>query len=165
MSGAAVDRSSVSPFAVICLPPSSGSTNSLVRRNPAEVCSLSCAVMSVPAHLNRYLVHYKQAFAFSAILCPLFRQLSLQTTYQTLTLCLEKIGVPTFRIVTHMSSVSPLHRWRNICDMRFPSTYPDHLPFGSSPMSHDMQCLWLVVHYGGSVGDSHPLTFSHTPSA
>ena len=69
----------------------------------------------MPAHLNRYLVHYKQAFAFSAILCPLFRQSSLQTTYQTASIRY----LPTVNIW----STRFLQYWEYV----FESTYPLNL--------------------------------------
>ena len=65
------------------------STNSLVTRDPAEVCTVA-GRDNVASRLNPYPPHYRAAFACSAILCPS----SLGLPYGRLAMSGEGTGLP-----------------------------------------------------------------------
>ena len=64
----------------------------LVKRDRAEVCTLSRGMMSA-LHLNPYPPHYRPAFAYSAFLYPHRHRLSL-TVGLLATFASEDTGLP-----------------------------------------------------------------------
>ena len=114
-------------------------SNSLVMKDHAEVCSLSRPVILPISfyRFNRYPLHYRAAFAFSALLYPHYYQLSSQSA------CPHRAVIRVYRVPHSLQGRVRSHLSTGSYDVRASSVRRKRASY-VPVLGQACQCLWPV---------------------